>query len=84
MASEDLFQNDFSEEPDLGQDVQQSDDMNMEAEEEIDADVEDEKSVGDNNTSAANGDSPTAAAESADDAPKTSKFSYISNIVLYV
>lgn len=72
MASEDLFQNDFSEEPDLGQDVQQSEDMNMEAEEEIDADVEDEKTDGDNNTSAVNGDSPTAASESADDATKTS------------
>lgn len=72
MASEDLFQNDFSEEPDLGQDVQQSEDMNMETEEEIDAVVDEEKTAGDNNTSIANGDSPTAAADSTDDATKTS------------
>lgn len=72
MASEDLFQNDFSEEPDLGQDVQQSEDMNMETEEEIDAVVDEEKTAGDNNTSIANGDSPTVAADSTDDATKTS------------
>lgn len=72
MASEDLFQNDFSEEPDLGQDVQQSEDMNMETEEEIDAVVDEEKTAGDNNTSIANGNSPTVAADSTDDATKTS------------
>lgn len=31
MASEDLFQNDYSEEPDLGQDFDKGEEMNIEA-----------------------------------------------------
>lgn len=70
MASEDLFQNDFSEEPDLGQDVQQKDEMHMEAEE-IEAD-DDEKTTGQNDTSAVSENSPTASANA--DPSKTCKF----------
>lgn len=70
MASEDLFQNDFSEEPDLGQDVQQNEEMHMEAEE-IEAD-DDENTTGQNDTSAVSENSPTVSANT--DSTKTSKF----------
>lgn len=70
MASEDLFQNDFSEEPDLGQDVQQNEEMHMEAEE-IEAD-DDEKTTGQNDTSAVSENSPTASANA--DPTKTSTY----------
>lgn len=73
MASEDLFQNDFSEEPDLGQDVQQNEEMHMEAEE-IEAD-DDENTTGQNDTSAVSENSPTASANA--DPTKTCKFYYL-------
>ncbi|XP_064543973.1 DNA polymerase epsilon subunit 4 [Drosophila montana] len=40
MASEDLFQNDYSEEPDLGQDFDKGEEMNIEAAEHGDEEVE--------------------------------------------
>lgn len=59
MASEDLFRNEYSEEPDLGQDIRKDEEMNIETAEHDTNDVE--QATGQNSTnSSPNVDLPAA------------------------